>query len=506
MTETLTTLPPADETQRLAAVRRYDILDTPPDGAFDRVTAIAAKLFNVPISIVSIVDHDRIWFKSHHGLSVAEIGRDPGLCASAILGDGPHVLPDARRDPHALANPLVAGEFGLRFYAGVPLRTHDGFNLGTLCVIDKEPREIGVDEITLLRELASIVMDQMELRLSARAAVSRADELARGIAEAGQNFRFLAESSAHKMFTAAADGAVDYFNPVWTQFTGLSFEQIRDWGWTRFIHPDDVAENVRLWKLSIETGEPFQFEHRFRRADGKYRWHLSQATPMRDGSGKIYKWIGANTDIHAQKKREKAARTAASHAEIMAHEIDHRVMNSLQFVSGLLSMQGRLAQNEQVANELTIAASRVAAIARVHSHFAYDEVAEKVPCLAFLKRLTADLSDILHVKIGVEGVEAMLPTRRILPIGLLLNEFVTNAAKHGGGKIQVSFRPSGDGDYTLRVTDEGKGLAADFKPENHGGGLGMKVVLGLTEQLNGKLLAGANPAGRGASFAVAFPG
>ena len=83
---------PADEPERLKAVRRYDILDTPPDGAFDRITAIAARRFNVPISIISIVDQDRIWFKSHHGLDVKQTARDPGLCASAILSNDPWIL------------------------------------------------------------------------------------------------------------------------------------------------------------------------------------------------------------------------------------------------------------------------------------------------------------------------------------------------------------------------------------------------------------------------------
>src|SRR4029079_3330797 len=121
---------PQNESERIEAVRRYHILDTPPDGAFDRITAIAARRFDVPISIISIVDHDRIWFKSHHGVAVKQIGRDPGLCASAILADIPHVLPNAATDPRSLANPLVAGEFGLRFYAGVPLRTVMGSTSG----------------------------------------------------------------------------------------------------------------------------------------------------------------------------------------------------------------------------------------------------------------------------------------------------------------------------------------------------------------------------------------
>lgn len=156
------------EAARLEAVRRYDILETPPDGAFDRITAMAARLFHVPIAIVSIVDRDRIWFKSHHGVGMEEIGRDPGLCASAILQDGPWVVPNAVVDPRTLTNPLVAGELGLRFYAGVPLTTYDGHNLGTLCIIDQEPREMSESDLATLTDLAGLVMDELELRRLAR--------------------------------------------------------------------------------------------------------------------------------------------------------------------------------------------------------------------------------------------------------------------------------------------------------------------------------------------------
>ena len=164
---------PENEFERLGAVRRYDVLDTPPDGAFDRITKLAARQFRVPISIVSIVDTDRIWFKSHHGVDVVEIGRDPGLCASAILGNEPWVVENAETDPRTMANPLVAGELGLRFYAGAPLTTHDGFNLGTLCVIDQAPREFSSEEAEMLEELAGVVMDELELRLQARRTVSQ---------------------------------------------------------------------------------------------------------------------------------------------------------------------------------------------------------------------------------------------------------------------------------------------------------------------------------------------
>jgi GAF domain-containing protein len=169
---------PPNEQERLAAVQRYEVLDTPPDGAFDRITRLASTVLEMPISIVSLVDHDRIWFKSAAGLEgVQQIDREPGLCASAILADEPWIVEDARNDPRALANPLVAGEFGLQFYAGSQLRTHDGFNLGTLCVIDRQPRSLTEEQRRVLDDLASLVVDELELRLHARLIARRATEL-----------------------------------------------------------------------------------------------------------------------------------------------------------------------------------------------------------------------------------------------------------------------------------------------------------------------------------------
>lgn len=172
-------LTPEKEEQRLAALERYDVLDTPPDGAFDRVTALVARQLQVPISIVSLVDEDRIWFKSHHGTEADEVGRDPGLCASAILQDEAWIVNDAAIDPRTLSNPLVAESFGLRFYVGIPLKTYDGHKLGTLCAIDRAPRKVTDEEIGLLRDLAYIVMNELELRLASRHAMAIEEEARR---------------------------------------------------------------------------------------------------------------------------------------------------------------------------------------------------------------------------------------------------------------------------------------------------------------------------------------
>lgn len=157
-----------DEPSRLAALRSYHILDTPPDGAFDHVTSLVAAFFKVPIALVSFVDEDRIWFKSRYGLDAEQIARSPGLCSSAIYSEAAYVVRDAVADPRSLANPLVAGTFGLRFYAAAPLVTQDNHGIGTVNIIDFKPRDFSACDEQALANFAGIVMDQLELRLSAR--------------------------------------------------------------------------------------------------------------------------------------------------------------------------------------------------------------------------------------------------------------------------------------------------------------------------------------------------
>ncbi|MES2838239.1 MAG: GAF domain-containing sensor histidine kinase [Bacteroidota bacterium] len=166
------------EIKRIETLRKYDILDTPPDGTYDRIVKLVAKLLNVPIAIVSLVDTDRIWFKSSFGLNVQQIQREDGLCASAIYSKDFYIVENALKDPRTLRNSLVTSEFGLRFYAAVPLTTSDGFNLGTLCVLDKKPRTLNTTEQQILEDLAYVVIEQLELRLMARLAINSQNKMA----------------------------------------------------------------------------------------------------------------------------------------------------------------------------------------------------------------------------------------------------------------------------------------------------------------------------------------
>ncbi|RYE01725.1 MAG: GAF domain-containing protein [Sphingobacteriales bacterium] len=172
------------EQARVRVLHQYNLLDTPPDGSFDKMTRLAAKLFNIPIAIISLVDSDRIWFKSKYGLDVNQISRDPGLCASAILSDDIYLVEDARNDSRTLANPLVAGEFGLQFYAAAPLRTHDGYNLGTFCVLDKQKRYFNSEQQEALKLFAEVVMEEVEFRLIAH---NKINELQQKLDQSGQS-------------------------------------------------------------------------------------------------------------------------------------------------------------------------------------------------------------------------------------------------------------------------------------------------------------------------------
>lgn len=188
---------PANEDQRLATLRDYRILDTAPDERFDRLTAFAADLFGVPVALISLIDSERQWFKSHHGLPISESPRSISFCAHAILEDEPLIVEDAAEHPLFRHSPLVCGGPGLRFYAGVALTADDGHRLGTLCIGDTKPRHFSDEDVIRLRRLAAIASDELELH---RARI-RADEAVAAQTAANQFKSKLLGSMNHEFRT-----------------------------------------------------------------------------------------------------------------------------------------------------------------------------------------------------------------------------------------------------------------------------------------------------------------
>ena len=155
---------PVNEAARLAALQKYAILDTDPEQAFDDLTLLASYICRTPIALISLIDENRQWFKSKVGLSVSETSREVAFCSRAIQQTDVFIVPDTLQDERFRNNPLVVSEPGIRFYAGAPLITDEGYALGTLCVIDRTPREINPDQKEALKALSRLVLGQMEFR------------------------------------------------------------------------------------------------------------------------------------------------------------------------------------------------------------------------------------------------------------------------------------------------------------------------------------------------------
>src|SRR4051794_182566 len=154
----------SDEDRRLATIEAYALLDTPPEAAFDRLTALAAELFSVPISLITIIDRERQWFKSHHGFTVSESPREISFCAHTILSPDVMVVEDAERDPRFANNPMVAAQPRVRFYAGAPLVAAGGIRIGAFAIIDFAPRVLSATDRRLIEQFAAVAMDEIALR------------------------------------------------------------------------------------------------------------------------------------------------------------------------------------------------------------------------------------------------------------------------------------------------------------------------------------------------------
>jgi len=153
-----------DDAARVRALQKYAILDSEPEQAFDDLTFLASYVCKTPIALISLIDEDRQWFKAKVGISAIETSRDIAFCSTAIQQADVLVVPDAMKDERFCTNPLVVSEPNIRFYAGAPLINEDGYALGTLCVIDRAPRELGADQELALKALSRLVLMQMEFR------------------------------------------------------------------------------------------------------------------------------------------------------------------------------------------------------------------------------------------------------------------------------------------------------------------------------------------------------
>ncbi len=294
----LTAPMPLDEPERQRALDHLDVLDSAPEREFDALVATAALVCGVPISLISLIDHDRQWFKAKVGLTgVSETPRDLAFCAHAILQDGLFEVPDALADPRFADNPLVAAAPDIRFYAGATLRLSDGAHVGTLCVIDRVPHQLNDQQREALRLLSVAAVQALESRRMARAFVA---------SEA--RFRTLSDAAPLGVFATDAAGACTYSNARWQAMFGLSGAAALGNGWTSALHPDDKAAVTAEWQRSAALKQDFEWEFRVVRGDGTVRDVRSVSRPVLDSLGHVTSHVGSVQDITARKTQEERLR------------------------------------------------------------------------------------------------------------------------------------------------------------------------------------------------------
>ena len=282
---------PLNEEARLRKLRSYSVLDSLPEPTFERVTDMAARLFDVPMALVSLVDRERQWFKSCFGIDTRQTSRDLAFCAHAILTPSVMVIPNATLDPRFVDNPLVTGPMHIRFYAGAPLKTSDGFSLGSLCIIDTKPRAMSPDEVDTLAQLAAIVVDELELRSAV---------------ELRQNLASIVEQSEDAIFSRSMDDIILTWNKGAQDLFGYSAPDMIGRPASVLVPPERQADIPQLWER-VSRGEEIGHLETVRRHKNGHLLDVSLSlSPIRNASGTIVAGSTIARDISERRQAEAA--------------------------------------------------------------------------------------------------------------------------------------------------------------------------------------------------------
>ncbi len=294
-------LPAINEEKRIGALQHYCVLDTVPEAEFDHLAALGAALFGTSIALISFVDRDRQFFKSTVGLPITQTAREFSFCAHAILGEGPFVVLDATLDDRFKANPLVIGQPHIRFYAGAPLRTREGFQLGTFCVMDSKPREgLTVNQLESLERFAKLAVSMLERRLLP-ALVADADQRMR---DANERYTLATQATNDGIWDWQCSKDDFHYSAKMRAILGHPMvghsANIKDW--LDQLHPHDAracAESVR--HLQTSSSMTFDGEYRIKHANGTWCWVRNRGTAVRDAEGQLLRLGGAVSDITSGK-------------------------------------------------------------------------------------------------------------------------------------------------------------------------------------------------------------
>ena len=506
-------LPPPhipNEAERIAALRSYDILDTACEDCFDIIARIAGRLTGCPIALISLVDENRQWFKSHIGLDATETARDLAFCAHTIADPSrTMVVRDTRLDARFADHPLVIKQPGIRFYAGVSLVNPEGHALGTLCVVDRTPRELNVDTLAALQGLAQAVMAMLELRRTtqeARLSLVGQKRLER-------RFHQVVESAPNAMVMIDTTGRMELVNA----------QAERMFGYTRTEMLGNVVEmliperfrnhhpGLRASFFSTPRSRPMgegRDLYALRKDGSEFPVEIG-INPIETEDGIMV--LSAIVDISDRKQKESRIQAALKEKDILLGEIHHRVKNNLQIVYSLLDLQAARISDTAVREMLHESQNRIRSMALIHQTLYGSNDFAKVDFAEFLRTLIPILTgsygvDAGRIAVRVDVETVRLPIDVAVPCGLVVNELITNAFKHAfgpenHGEISIVLTCPRDGEVVLSVSDNGAGMPEDFDLSGTSS-LGLQLVSLLADQVGGSLTINRSHPTR---FTLRFP-
>ncbi len=390
------------EEGRLAALQRYQILDTPAEDDFDDLVKLAAQFCNAPISLISLVDQGRQWFKARYGTDVQETPLEVSFCKYSILEDEILVVPDATKDSRFNHNALVTGEPHIRFYAGAVLRTPDGFPLGTICILDSIARDATNQEIETLKILARQVMVLLEMKSALREKEKSEERLHFALDTSAIVGTWDWDMRTNKVYADPRFCRLFAIDPDEGR-NGVALEEFQ-----KAIHPEDSETIERKIRESIKSASNFSAEYRVINHEGEMRWLFARGQAYQDNQGQPLRFPGAAVDITDRKRyeRKQAARVELNErlrlirrtadVTFVAAEIIGRTLDAARAGYGEMSEDG-----DVITIERDWTNEEVDSIAGVHTfkHYGHE----------FAKRIKAGdvivSDDILNDPLFAEGHE-----------------------------------------------------------------------------------------------------
>ncbi|HIV70935.1 MAG TPA: PAS domain S-box protein [Candidatus Aquabacterium excrementipullorum] len=341
---------------RAALLASLDLLDSPAEEVFDRITRLLARVLDVPIALVSLLDVDRQWFKSRVGLDVSETPLAVSFCAHAAEADAPLVVQNALEDVRFAQNPLVLGAPNIRFYAGVPIHSGDGTPLGTLCAIGRRPRELQPDELQVLHDLGQVVERELAYRetsRTARQAIHHSDELVR---ESQFRMRVTFEQAAVGIALVEPDGRWQRVNRRLCDIVGYSEPELMRLTFQDITHPADLQTDLHLVDRLLNNELPhYTLEKRYIRKSGEPVWINLTVALIRKPNGEPNYFIAIVEDIQSRKDTEEALAALRQQLEQRVHERTLELQQTNDRLAVALH-QGQLAARSLAVREAELVA------------------------------------------------------------------------------------------------------------------------------------------------------